>query len=115
MTQLGDIIRDRCEEKGWSLRELARRADLPPATVHKVATAEGLQPKVETIEAIAYALSMSSKVLLEAAASDSGYITTNVDTKTTSLLIASVKELSPKRQREVAALVEAMLASDRSI
>jgi transcriptional regulator with XRE-family HTH domain len=114
MTTLGDIIKERCEEKGWSLRELARRADLPPATVHKVVTTEGLQPRVETIDAIADALRMSHKVLLEAAAHDSGYVTQSVDTKSGSLLMASIKELSPARQKEVAALVEAMLASDQS-
>jgi transcriptional regulator with XRE-family HTH domain len=114
-TAVGTIIRNICDEKGWSLRELARRADLPAATVHKIVTAEGMQSRPETLEALASALGVGSRVLLEASAQDAGYMTVNTDTDSgLRLLIAGIKELSDDKQREIAALVEAMLASSRN-
>lgn len=114
MSQVSDIIHSICEEKGWSLRELARRADLPPATVHKIATSDS-QPRVDTLEALAYALGVSNKVLLQAAAADSGYVNTDTTTdRGLQLLISSIQELSPERQKELSALVEAMLQSERN-
>jgi transcriptional regulator with XRE-family HTH domain len=113
-TAVGSIIRNICDEKGWSLRELARRAELPAATVHKIVTAEGMQSRPETLEALANALGIGTRVLLEASAQDAGYMTTVKDTDSgLRLLIAGIKELPEDKQREISALVEAMLASSR--
>jgi transcriptional regulator with XRE-family HTH domain len=114
MTQVGQIIRDICAEKGWSLRELARRADIPPATVHKIVVSEGMQPRPETLEAISNALGIGTRILLEAAAKDGGYLVTSVESESgLHMLMAGIKELPENRQQEIAALVEAMLSSQR--
>lgn len=109
MNTVGTLIRARLDEKGWSIRELARRADLPQATVHKIITGETTQPRMETLEQIARPLGISAKSLLQAAAEDAGYVTSDDDPDGLGLLIAGLKELSPERRQEISALVEAMM------
>lgn len=110
---LARLINDLAYERGWSLREVARRCDLPPATVQKVA-AGGVTPKKETLEALAYGLSVPLTTLLEAAAQDSGYVAYKADGDAVSIVIAGLRELPPLRQSEVAALVRAMLDNQRA-
>jgi transcriptional regulator with XRE-family HTH domain len=112
MTTVGTIIKERLDEKGWSIRELARRSDLPQATVHKIITGETTQPRMETLEQIARPLGISVKSLLAAAAHDAGYVVSSDDPDGLGLLIAGMKELSPARRVEIAALVEAMMKND---
>jgi transcriptional regulator with XRE-family HTH domain len=109
MSALGAIINERCEERGWSLRELARRADLPSATVHKIATNASIMPTRENVCALAAALGIADRTLLMAAAVDGGYITEETDTEGLQPLIDSLRAIGPARRNEVAALVEAML------
>lgn len=111
---LGELIKTECEEKGWSLRELARRANVPAATVQKITSETGIVSKVETLQKIATALGLPTTVLLEAAARDSGYIRSSAPTTEVDVITASLKELSPQKQAEVAALVEAMLNTERA-
>jgi len=114
MSEVAELIRARLDEKGWSVRELARRADIPQATVHKIVSGQAVQPRMETLECIARPLGISSKSLLAAAASDAGYVTTTQDADGLNLLIAGLRELPPSRQREIAALIEAMLTASKN-
>jgi transcriptional regulator with XRE-family HTH domain len=109
MNTVARLIRDRLDEKGWSVRELARRSDLPQATVHKIITGETTQPRMDTLEAIARPLGISTRSLLEAAANDAGYTTQSTDPDGMGLLVAGIRELPEERRTEIAALVEAML------
>ena len=109
MNTVGTMIRERLDEKSWSVRELARRADLPQTTVHKIITGETTQPRMETLEAIARPLGLSVRSLLQAAAEDAGYVTHEGKQDGMELLIAGIRELPPSRQAEISALVEAML------
>lgn len=112
MGQVSDLIYDRLDEKGWSVRELARRADVPQATMHKIVAFEGIKPKLETVEAISAALGISSKHLMEAVAIDAGYVTSKVDlSDDTQVLIAGIKNLTAVQKEQIAALVESMLKS----
>lgn len=111
---LGELIKNEALEKGWSLRELARRANVPPATVQKITSETGIVSRVETLQKIATALGLPTTVLLEAAARDSGYIRSSAPTTEVDVIVASLKELSPQKQAEVAALVEAMLTTERA-
>lgn len=111
---LGELIKDTAAEKGWSIRELARRADLPPATVQKIVTEKGIVSRVETLQKIARALGLPVSALLEAAASDAGYTRTPVANGQVDVIVASLHELPPHRLNEVQALVEAMLATERA-
>jgi transcriptional regulator with XRE-family HTH domain len=108
MSAVGTILTEQCDEKGWSLRELARRADVPAATVHKIAAGSGV-PRPDTLQSLADALGMGSRVLLEAAATDAGYITTNIEDKNMNLLVAGISQIDESQRAQVTALVEAML------
>jgi transcriptional regulator with XRE-family HTH domain len=112
---LGTIIKDACAEKGWSLRELARRAKLPAATVQKITSTPGIVARVDNLQKIARALGLPVTVLLEAAARDSGYTTTPAHTGEIDVIVASLNELSPQRLHEVQALVEAMLSAEKPL
>jgi len=109
---LAKLINDLSYDNGWSLREVARRSNLPPATVQKIACG-GVSPKKETLEALARGLSVPVTTLLEAAAQDSGYVAYKGDDNL-GVVIAGLRELPDHRQKEVAALVRAMLDTDRS-
>lgn len=109
---LATLINNLSYERGWSLREVARRSNLPPATVQKIACG-GVSPKKETLEALAYGLSVPVTTLLEAAAQDSGYVAYKGD-DALGLAIAGLRELPAERQVEVAALVRAMLDHTRN-
>lgn len=109
MSNLGTIIRDRLEEKGWSMRELARRSGLPAATVQKILTGDVRMPTTENVCAIASALGLPDRTLLRAAAVDGGYVAAGESSPDIQALIDGVASLSPAQRAVVAAMVEAML------
>ena len=69
---------------------------------------------METLEAIARPLGISTRSLLSAAAADAGYVTSDGDPEGLNLLIAGIRDLSPERRAEISALVEAMLRASRT-
>jgi len=107
MNTVGVIVQQRLDEKGWSVRELARRADLPQATVHKVLCGETIQPRPGTLEAIARPLGLSPRLLMEATIGDPN----EPNPDGFELLVAGLRALPHDRRAEVAALVEAMLSA----
>lgn len=113
---LADLIDDLATERGWSLREVARRSGLPSATVQKIAGRTAVVvPRRETLEALAYGLSVPVSTLLDAVAKDSGYKpqgAQDVD-QPTAIVVAAMEELPVKRREEIAALAMAMLRSER--
>ena len=112
--QLATLIQSIATERGWSIREVARRSGLPPATVHKIANpTTKTVPQVETMEALAEGLGIPLMLLLDAAATDSGLKVPNlnVDDPDTAVVIAGMAELSDARRSGVAALVRAMLSN----
>lgn len=108
MTELANFIRDTAAENGWSLRQVARRADLPPATVQKVVSAD-VMPRIETLEALARGLGVSKTQLLELAAKSSGYTRQKITTDDISVVAAALHDLSPKQVAQVRSLVQSML------
>lgn len=111
---LAQIIKDAAYEKGWSLREVARRSDVPPATVQKIVTEPDIIPRKETLEKIAYGLSLPVTKLLEAAAAQSGYTAMRVESDEISMIVAGLQELAPERRQEILSLVQVMLRTGRS-
>lgn len=70
---LARLIEDIAYERGWSLREVARRSDLPAPTVQKIASKTSITvPKRDTLEKLAAGLQVPLTTLLDAAAQDSG-------------------------------------------
>lgn len=112
---LAALIEDIADERGWSIREVARRAGLPAATVQKIVTRDKVTvPRRDTLEALAYGLSVPVSVLADAAAKDSGYKTQAIqEDQATAVVIAAMEELPQKRKEEIAALALAMLRSQR--
>lgn len=114
-SHLTALIQDILDEKGWSQRELARRSDLPPATVQKVLAGPGVTPpKPHTLERLAYGLGVSVAVLSRAAAEDTGYVVNSFTADDVDIITASLRELPEDRRREIAALVQAMLRTERA-
>jgi transcriptional regulator with XRE-family HTH domain len=115
-SKLGSMIQTILDEKGWSQRELARRADLPPATVQKIINGPSVTPpRPTTLERLAAGLGVSVRVLSQAAAEDTGYTITafSDDDHELQMIVASIRELPPQRRQEIAALVESMLNHQR--
>jgi transcriptional regulator with XRE-family HTH domain len=114
---LASLIEDLAYEKGWSFREVARRSDLPAATVQKIVWRNGITvPRRETLDALARGLGVPVTLLLDAAARDSGLkaqATDGVDADI-QVTIAVMEELPPERRAEIAALAKAMLNSHRN-
>ena len=113
MSPLGDLVRDRLHDRGWSYAELARRSGLPRSTVHYLATREQLRrvPEPAVLEALARGLELPVDRLRRAAAATAGitvYEETSRDPDV-SVLIASVEQLTPEDRRHVTALVESLL------
>lgn len=112
---LSQLIDEIAYEKGWSLREVARRCDLPPATVQKIASKGTTTiPRRETLEALAYGLGVPLSQLLDAAAQDSGLASAGVpQDRDIAITVKAMEELPVERRKEIAALAQAMLASQR--
>lgn len=64
MTTLGDYIAKLREEKGWSQKELARRAGRSQTTIHKIETGLTLHPGIDILVDIAKALNISVHLLV---------------------------------------------------
>lgn len=114
-SRLATVIEQAAIERGWSMREVARRAGLPPATVQKIAAASSTTiPRRETLEALAVGLSVPVSILLDAAAEDSGF---KVDRDATDpdiqVVLHAMQELPRERREELAALARAMLHTQR--
>ena len=56
--EIGDRIRQCAEAKGWSIRELCRRAGLPHRTIHNYVS-RGSVPKLDTVADLARVLETS--------------------------------------------------------
>ena len=60
--KLGEFIEQEVQRRGWSFRELARRAKLSPPTVMAAVSGENKQ-KAETLRKLARALSVPAETL----------------------------------------------------
>lgn len=112
---LAALIQQIADEKGWSGREVARRCELPYATVQKIMWNEGTKtPRTETLEALAKGLGVPLTMLMDAAAADTGLRPMSVpDDADIAITLRAMNELPADRRREIAALARAMLATYR--
>jgi transcriptional regulator with XRE-family HTH domain len=108
MNELAKFIRETAADNGWSLRQVARRSDLPAATVQKVVSAD-VMPRIDTLEALARGLGVPKTQLLELAAKSSGYTRQKITTDDISVVAAALNDLSPKQVAQVRSLVQSML------
>lgn len=60
---LGDRLMQLLHDKGWSAAELARRANVPQPTVHRIGGGATTNPKRETVDKIARALGVKEEWL----------------------------------------------------
>ena len=107
--ELGEFIKKTADEKGWSLREVARRSGVPHATVQKMCGKHAGTARISTLEKIATGTGVSLKTLKELAANTSGYTNTPVRTGDMDQVIASIHDLNDDQVSQVKALVEAMI------
>src|SRR5690348_6514898 len=66
MSNLGDFIAKLREEKGWTQRELGRRAGLSQTTIHKLEAGITEHPGVDVLVALASALKIPMLALVMA-------------------------------------------------
>lgn len=62
---VSDILRELREAKGWTLRELDRRSGISNATISRIESGLSV-PKPESLIALANALEVDPKILLDA-------------------------------------------------
>ena len=112
---LAAYISEIADERGWSGREVARRCELPYATVQKIMWDQGTKtPRVETLEALAKGLGVPLTMLMDAAAADTGLRPmTAPDDADIAITMRAMSELPPQRRHEIAALARAMLQTHR--
>lgn len=115
--RLAGMIEQVASERGWSLREIARRSGLPPATVQKASNPDSPSvPRRETLEALARGLNVPTTMLLTAAIDDYGVTpAVDPDDPSVSLVVHAMQELTPQRRAELASLARAMLDNQRRI
>jgi hypothetical protein len=106
------LIHARLRDHGWSYGVVARRGSLPRSTVYNLATTENLArpPRPDTLEKLARGLELPLSAVRSAAAEASGmhlYQSDPVDDET-SVIIASLVELTPADRRVVAGLIESL-------
>lgn len=112
---LANLIDAVMQEKGWSGREVARRSNLPYATVQKIMWSQGTKtPRAETLEALARGLGVPLTMLLDAAAADTGLrAMPETDDADIVITMRAMRELPHDRRTEIAALANAMLQTFR--
>ena len=67
MISLGETIKDRRLNKGWSKRALAEKAGISHSEVHRIETGERANPSVPVLNALAEALGIPKDDLLRIA------------------------------------------------
>lgn len=107
--ELGKFIEDTAAEKGWSLRELARRCEMSHGAIQKICGEDAGMPRTATLEKIATGTGASLKTLKELAANTGGYTNTPVRTGDMDQVIAAIHDLNDDQVTQVKALVEAMI------
>jgi len=108
-TELGTLVRRAREQKGISIRELARRADIPSTTLRDIETARVRSPRVETLEAIAVALGVSLDLLMHEAAPDVAAV--HLPAAQVAALFSEWAMLTPDQRELVLGIIQLLRAS----
>lgn len=114
---LSALIRQRCAERGWTLSGVARRGDLPVATVHALKRDEHLRqtPRPDTLERLARGLELELEVVQRAAALSVGLVVSEEQlSPELRVIVAGLLELPAERRPELRAVVERELARIRA-
>lgn len=109
---LARLIAERRRATGETYEEIGGRADMPKATVYKLATKPLVDmPKAETLAKLARGLALPLDVVTRAAQQATGYhvYTETLPDTDTQVLIAHFDALTPEQRRNVLALVTSML------
>lgn len=112
VNRLQRLIRERADERGWSLAHVGTRAGLHRQTVYKLMRAEGFKqlPDEETLTKLAHGLDLPLRLLREAAVESIGIRIYDepVADPDTKVVIATMEKLTPARRRAIRKMVEAM-------
>jgi len=110
VTKLGRYIEQEVEQRGWSYRELARRARVSPPTVLAAISGEN-QPKPETLRKLARALDATPEHLFQLA----GILRPprDDDEITVRDAIGIMRELTPEGRRRVLEFLYFQLQQER--
>jgi transcriptional regulator with XRE-family HTH domain len=111
LPRLRELVRDLMAHRGLTYDDVAQRAGMSRATVHKIINEQNLHmPKPARLDAIASALGVPGRVIRQAAAESYGvYVYDESPDDATRALVTSIERLPEERRREIAALVQAML------
>lgn len=98
--------------------EVARRAGIPRATVHAIATREQVRqrPKPETLDAIAGALELPPELLREAAIEAAGYgfeVAEVVEDDRLRAFVATVRQLDDRDRETLSVIAQEFLERAR--
>ena len=66
--QIGTLFRQRRQQRGWSIRQLAKRSHVHASTITRLEQGSFLHPKDDTLERVATALDISQNELAEISA-----------------------------------------------
>lgn len=70
MVGLVSFLQHEADKRGWSIRELAIKADLPASTLYKILSNSDQIPSLKTLAALAYALEIPLSRLIAACGYD---------------------------------------------
>lgn len=67
MNRLTLLLKEEMDKRGWSLRDLAAKAEIAPSAVSKLMTDKEREPRLSTLAALAAALEIPLRRVVEAA------------------------------------------------
>lgn len=102
MSKVGDFIKKRRLDKGWSKRALAEKAGISHSEVHRIESGEREHPSVTMILAIADALSISREEILRVA----GYTENNSDIPLIEKVFPDLK--TPEQQQTAQKVIDGL-------
>lgn len=109
MHPLAKLIRDRCDDRGWSFRDVYRNGGPSPRTVAHLADARiefRQTPRPETLQKLARGLKLPLVAVQRAAAESIGYqlvdISPNDAVRT---VVAVMSEMTPAQQKTISDMV----------
>lgn len=70
MSGLVTLLQNEMDHRGWSLRELAGRADIPPSTISKIMNNPEQVPSLRTLASLGFALELPLSRLISACGYD---------------------------------------------
>jgi transcriptional regulator with XRE-family HTH domain len=110
VNRLQRLVRERLDERGWTLNHLSMRSQVPRQTVYKIMRAEQMRsmPEERTLRGLARGLELPERMLREAAAESIGIRIYDepVTDPDTQVVIATMEQLPAARRKQIRKMAE---------